>query len=630
MRTRGQNLIEFKKAFLKETSNNSPKLVIKKILITGNVSLIICTILIVLWQLYFSGIFSVKINNLNESVYYKQIIEEVDDFIVLYELDVIDYNNIDLEFFLNSKNDELINQESKTALTCSSLTSSYSVPLMIYSELSNICIEKKRISNKTEITFDSFCTEVLALNETYVINSYKRQRYCYRSFSKRNFKYRFTEKEKGCNEDELLCGINQSYKICLKITSKVIHCPITELAFYFDKDDEVLEANNKYELNIKHLYQDKNKYTNKYEIKVHNPYSNSTGENEVEIENSPKTGLNAKLTDSPLPFTRIVAYNYTNETSQQLTVNLILNPTTYSIFELMELTPLTTTPNDSESTEPDPNAVTLKTHYESYVSYLSTNVPRTDALSMNTFTETYYTKIESGTEIETTSGEYLAYTFKEQMNEEFRNSYIFKNIDPALFAKFGKKIVWFPTVDCIKKVYMNSQFENDYLHSLSYIHMEFLGILYPFLVVWTVAQLIVNLIFTFMYKIRVLMKTINGILSDTDKHYELVTTLTVKSFYYFCLLMRILVMFQIKSEFNARKQFLTDVVDNNCFIISQTNKPSLLMVKLLALKEDPSMEEIVTIVNMIFNVIYVELFLEAGSIGFAFIDKYLNRLLGIY
>lgn len=588
MRKKGSNLIEIKHAYFLQNQGYSPKDLIKKILITGNISLIICTILIVLWQIWFSIIFILRNNKQKSSKFYKQVISDIDDFIIITSVKIIDYTDVNTDYF----NEKYSFNATEFKYTECTKYNYQPFRLLSFNEIMYTCLDNTTSSGKTELSFDSQCDKNLALDRAYEIDSYNKKRFCYQSYSKDSFKYRFVLRETDCDDDELYCGINSKYKICLLKSKKITQCPITNLLF-LDSIEEY-KANSyfsehSYLVNITKLYSYKQSNKDIYRIA------------EKEEVNSDR-------------YFNVMALNYSMENYQFLTVGLSYEPSTFKEYN-------TTAVLESTNSE----------IFDSYFSYLNSNTQQSNEFNINVNSaDTYYSLIESGLEEYTESGDFFVGNITSFFSSSFNDNYSFANIDPTLTATFGKSAVYFPTENCIEKVFIAQNKNTDYLKSLSNLHMEFLDILIPFYIVWTIGQLILNLIFTFMYKVKVLMKTINGKLNETDKHYEIITTVTIKSFYYFCLIMRIIVVFQIRNIFTNKIDFLNSLVENKCYMNSITNKYTLFMIKLICLSQDVTLSQLNTAINMIITIIYIELFLEAGNIGFMFLDKYLNKLLGIY
>ena len=90
-----------------------------------------------------------------------------------------------------------------------------------------------------------------------------------------------------------------------------------------------------------------------------------------------------------------------------------------------------------------------------------------------------------------------------------------------------------------------------------------------------------------------------------------------------------IILLQIKSNLINKTNFLSELVENNCFM-NKDNLATAIHMKLFGLNTDENFRLLKETVFMIFNVIYFELILEVTSILFIFFDKYLNLKFKIY
>ena len=478
MKKKGTTLKEIKISYSLQNTETIAKTkgIVKKIQIILINSIIVLFIFLMIWQILFSAILNQRSNNLKQSAFYKELMREIDSFTLLYNLTMIDFSNVNYTDVRLSPNDydeaDIYKLECKYSFPNEKLHSL--ILMQEFDSFSNACLEINSTNYKI-ITFDNECNRTIYLNSTIRIDTIMDKKFCYKSFPLSYFKYKFIKTDKDCLDDEILCGINTSFKFCLKKSNFIKNCPITNL--------ELIELKNKAS-----IQKDAN-FKNKFFVETKYFSSNNK---KIDVIESDQINYKERLQFN------LLAHNYTNEDSDKLSVSLIFQPSTYNKIPI-----------------PKNNSSDL---LQIYSDYLENLVPNTTVNLNHKFPPVLpYISLEDPTslmEFDVKINEILNVFKIYYLDEEFIKYNEIVTLDPSLNFRIGLHTVYFPRDHCIEKIYTKYGFNDDYLKSFTYLNFEFLDLLVPYYIIWTLSQAFLNLGYIFMYDVKILLKKINNKLTE--------------------------------------------------------------------------------------------------------------------
>ena len=114
----------------------------------------------------------------------------------------------------------------------------------------------------------------------------------------------------------------------------------------------------------------------------------------------------------------------------------------------------------------------------------------------------------------------------------------------------------------------NAQDNNSrgYFSVLSDMNFDFLNYNTQYYFTWSIIEIGMFLLYSFFYRFKIISQQLNEKLKDIDSQTEMVTIVTLKLFYYFSLVMKLIILHNISFSVADKMSFIQELVDRQCFI----------------------------------------------------------------
>lgn len=374
-----------------------------------------------------------------------------------------------------------------------------------FSGISNVCKIKDSRNSNIYLDLEEDCKDTHSFGKNKLINNILNYNLCFRAVAKFNYIYTFRNYTNRCDDNQLRCGSLNRNIICLDKNDQVNSCPIVEI-------------------------------------------TNGTS-------NTIKTGYNKLLSLSDKSDQSLFYTNFTTAEKPYISWKIA-----YQTF------------NDINFYDYFDNFNMLFNNMQNltYLKYLAQFDEADLYFSMNPFfkgKQSEYFKLLHAFDLDVFF-KWTDVTFSKNIQ------ILYKKIDPINKINFMSTIYTFPTEECIEYLFMNSTInpkaaENNnrgYFSVLSDMNFDFLNYNTQYFYTWSIIEIGMFLLYSFTYRFKIISQQLNEKLKDIDSQTEMVTIVTLKLFYYFSLVMKLIILHNINSSVAEKMSFIREFVNRQCFI----------------------------------------------------------------